>query len=252
MPEVLGSREQITIRGEERPFASSIVINPNGARIEGLTLGQRLILKTVIRGDGRDVSSHPCTPIFGPETTTSYGLPQHGPMRNELCTVEESGLNLVVLSHEIKAGTYPLGMNVRQTFVMFGNNFTLETVHKNNGEKAAPVNFGEHFYWAAPNGWEGLTINGKDVADAVKNDLVVSLEATNQIVIPGLPEIILGQEGLPHANLWVYKDENSGKYDQNYVCIEPVEGNPTKSFFGSRESLIYPGNFRTTLISIKA
>ncbi len=244
--------EPNTDRTESGPIEGQMLINPQGARIERLSLGDRLVFRSVTRGDGREASSHPCTPIFGPETTTSYGLPQHGPMRNELCTVEEMGSNLVILSHEIKSGSYPQGMNVRQAFEMFGNNFTLETVHTNSGKQDAPVNFGEHFYWVAPNGWEGVTVNGEDVTDAVKNDLVIPLQAKNQIVIPGLSEIILEQDGLPFANLWVYKDEASGKYDQNYVCIEPVEGDPTKNFFGSPESMIAPGSSRKTLITIKA
>lgn len=231
---------------------SHMVINPKGARIESLILGERLVLKSVRRGDGREASSHPCTPIFGPETNTTFGLPQHGLMRNELCTVIEGGPNLIILSHEIKAGTYPPGMIVEQTFALLGGNFTLKTIHTNNGREEAPVNFGEHFYWAAPNGWEGLRINGGDVTDAVKNGLVVPLRATNQIVIPGLPEIILEQEGLPVAVLWVYRDPATGGYDRDYVCIEPVEGDPTKNFFGSPESLIAPGTSRTTRIAIRA
>lgn len=229
-----------------------MVINPQGARIEKLRLGGRVVFKSVVRGDGKEVSSHPCTPIFGPpDETNIYGLTQHGPMRNELCTVKESGSNLVILDHDIKVGSYPEGLNVRQTFSMFGNNFTLETVHKNNGEQDAPVNFGEHFYWAAPNGWEGLTINGNDVTDAVKNDLVVPLEAINEIVIPGLPMLTLEQRGVPFANLWVYKDETTGEYDQDYVCIEPVEADPTGDFFGSPESMIKPGSSRKTVITIR-
>lgn len=244
--------ESYTDKTESVSVEGRMLINPKGTRIERLSLGDRLILKSVVRGDRKDASSHPCTPVFGPETTTSYGLPQHGPLRNELCTVKERGPNLLILSHEIKSGSYPGGMNVRQAFALFGNNFTLETIHVNNGEQDAPVNFGEHFYWAAPNGWEGLRINGNDVTNAVKNDLVVPLEAINKIVIPGLPELILEQRGLPHANLWVYKDETSGKYDRDYVCIEPVEGDPTKNFFGSPESMIAPGSSRKTLITIKA
>lgn len=245
------SKEPITNRSEETPFAGSMVINPKGARIERLALNETLVLKSVTRGDGRNASSHPCTPNFGPETSTSYGLPQHGQMRNELCFVEESGPSLVILNHEIKAGSYPAGMHVRQIFSLFGQSFTLETTHSNNGEVPAPVNFGEHLYWAAPNGWRGLTINGEDVTEAVEKDLVIPLRAENQIVIPGLPGITLEQQGLPFANLWVYHDESSGRYDQYYVCIEPIEGDPNQDFFGSPDSMISPGASRVTVINIK-
>lgn len=235
---------------EKAPVESHMVINPQGARIEKLSLGEDIIFKSLVRGDNKPASSHPCTPIFGPETTTSYNLPQHGPMRNELCEVEENNPNKVVLSYGIKAGEYPEGLRATQAFTLNGKKFTLETTHINNSDQQAPVNFGEHFYWVSPKGWEGLTINGEDVTEAVKNDVVTPLQGRNQIMIPGLPEIMLEQKGLPFANLWVYRDEESGKYDQNYVCIEPVEGDPTKDFFGSPESLIAPGSSRTNSVTI--
>lgn len=250
MSESLRSKESDRNKTEAAPVESQMVINPQGARIEKLSLGEYLIFRSIVRGDGKSASSHPCTPIFGPETMTSYGLPQHGPMRNELCEVEENSPNRVVLNYDINTGEYPQGMKVTQVFSLQGRSFTLETTHANNGNQQAPVNFGEHFYWVSPRNWEGLTINDEDVTGAVKNDLVVPLQARNRIAIPGLPEIILEQKGLPVANLWVYHDETSGKYDRNYVCIEPVEGDPTKSFFGSPESLIAPGTSRSNSLTI--
>ncbi len=78
---------------------------------------------------------------------------------------------------------------------------------------------------------------------------MIKLGPTNNIKIPGLPELILTQEGFNYAVLWVGKNE-AGEFDQNYVCIEPVEGNSLKGFFGSSESLIQPGKKRTSHFSL--
>lgn len=237
-------------RSEEAPSESRMIINPQGARIELLNLGGREIFKALTRGDGKAASTHPCTPVFGPETITSFGLSQHGPMRNDLTEVIKNDANNVELRYIIDSGTYPFGMQVEQVFSLAGKSFTLETTHTNNGKEAAPVNFGEHFYWLAQKGWKGLTVNGEDVTNAVENDLVIPLNSRNIIVIPGQEEIVLEQEGMPYANLWVYRDENTGKYDQHYVCIEPVEGDPTKDSFGSKGSYINPGSSRKTSVTI--
>lgn len=230
---------------------SQMVINPYGARIEELELDGNKLLTSIVRGDGRKASTHPCTPIFGSETTTSFGLPQHGPMRNELCAVVEESPNDVIISHEVIAGTYPEGMVVTQRFFVSPRLFSLLTLHCNMGEQPLPVNFGEHFYWHTPKGWEGLKINEVDVTDVVKNDEAIPLKERNQILIPGLPTITLGQEGLPWANLWAYQNPGTGQYDQNYVCIEPVERNPKDNPFGTEESLIHPmGRVRVTRITI--
>lgn len=232
-----------------QPMESRMTINPKGARIENLTIKGTEALTLVIRGDGKAGSSHPCTPIFGPETTTSYGLPQHGPMRNDDCKVEEQSPDKVVISDEINGGTYPKGLLVRQVFEIKNNVFSVETTHGNKGTENAPVNFCEHFYWNAPKGFEGLTINGIDVTGLVKNDGLVDALETNEIKIPGLPAIILSQNGFKFFNLWVYKDQD-GKCDDNYVCIEPTEGKPDSDFFGSEESMIAPNASRLTRIII--
>lgn len=241
--------ERIEIKTGEQGEISIMVVNPVGARIEELQLAGVKILTSVARGDGKQASSHPCTPIFGPETTTNYGLPQHGPMRNDECRFEAVG-DHVDLYHEIDCGTYPKGLTVVQRLSLFSRLFSQVTNHINNGEDPAPVNFGEHLYWSAPEGWERLKINGKDVTDAVKSDEVIGLDRTNEIKIPGQPTIFLVQEGLPYANLWVYKNVESGQFDGKYVCIEPVELDPRTNPFGRRESMIATYSVRTCRFSI--
>lgn len=247
MSELISS---VTRKVENKLAFSEMTINPEGARIEGLFLDGSKILTSVLRGDGRKASTHPCTPNFGPETITSFGLPQHGPMRNEFCAIEQVGDHVVDLFHEIKSGTYPEGLVVTQRFFVSSQLFSLVTTHINMGEMPAPLNFGEHFYFHVPTNWEGLRINGEDVTDMVKNDEIIPLNRVNEILIPGQRKLTLIQEGLPRANLWVYQDEQSGKYDTHYVCIEPVERNPKENPFGSEESMLAPNSACTCKISI--
>lgn len=216
--------------------AYSMQINPMGARIERLVLDGFPILVSVERGDGKKASTHPCTPIFGPETTTSFGLSQHGAMRNSLCEVKYENGRKVELWHAIDEGEYPKGITVKQTFELVDNSFQVMTFHWNNGEETAPVNFGEHLYWNAPYGWEGLEINGKDVTETVKKDGIIPLGSKTSIKIPGMPEVILGQINLPYANLWAYQDPETGLYDTHYVCIEPIQYRPEE--FGTQKTMI--------------
>lgn len=233
---------------------SRMVIKPLGARLEELQLAGVKILTKVTRGDGKIGSSHPCAPIFGPEenTNTSFGLTQHGPVRDEICAVEQVSDHAVDLFHEIKSGTYPEGLIISQKYFVSTQLFSLVTIHINMGETPTPVNFGEHFYWDAPEGWKGLRINGEDVTGRVENDLVVSLQKENEILIPGKPKIVLVQEGFRVANLWVGKNKQTGQYDTHYVCIEPVERDPNTNPnpFGLPESMIAPGSARIVRVSI--
>ena len=61
MSEPLGSKEAVRNiaeedrdRPEEGPIEGLMLINPQGARIERLTFGGRLILRSVVRGDGKN------------------------------------------------------------------------------------------------------------------------------------------------------------------------------------------------------
>lgn len=235
---------------ETKTDESKLIINPHGARIEELVLdGQKIFVKAV-RGDGKEGSSHPCIPQFGKETITSFDLPQHGSARNKDFQSSNSG-NEIILSLDIEDGKYPKGLNINQRHSLADGKYILTTAVKNNGDQELPVNFGEHFYWYAPNGWEGLLINGIDVADIVKKDASIELLPENEIKIPGQKIIILKQKGFSVAQLWSYKNPETGEYDQNYVCIEPAEGDRTQDFFGSQESMIKPHESRTTEIIIE-
>ena len=230
----------------------SLKVTPLGARID-LTLGNTPILTSVTRGDGKLGETHPCAPIFGPDKNNLYGLSQHGNMRNELCDVETVGDDTVVVAHSItdSPGRYPQGVRVEQRLHVENGKFTLNMTHTNNGETEAPVNGGEHCYFAAPQGYRGTLINGKDVTALIEADTAIPLEASNVIRIPGLPELVLAQEGFHFAMLWVGRNAQ-GEVDGNYVCIEPVEGDPLGSYFGSSESMIPAHASRTAKLSISA
>jgi hypothetical protein len=230
---------------------NKLTINSRGARITELILKGRRILTSVTRGDGKIGSTtHPCIPIFGPETTTSFGIPQHGSARDKDFKVIPSDTD-VQLSQKIVDGTYPDGLCINQVHALVNGTYILETEITNYGNHKVPVNFAEHFYWAAPKGWEGLRINGVDVTDVVKRDSSIKIEPENLIEIPGQKPIILRQKGFSVLKLWVYKNPKTGEYDKNYVCIEPAEGDPDEDYFGSEESIIKPRQSRATEITIE-
>lgn len=230
--------------------ASSFTVDPMGARLEELRFHNTLFLSSSVRGDGKVGSTHPCSPIFGPETNTSYGLPQHGPVRNMLFTVMDEDDHSVTLSGDIVHGAYPKGITFTQKLSLTPDVFTIKTAHTNHSKEHIPVNFGEHYYWNTPKGWNGVKVNGKDVTELVKTTGIVKLNIHNTVEIPGQPLVHLEQKGLHYAVLWSYKNPSSGKFDTNYVCIEPVEGNPMDSYFGSKPSQIEPHTERLTMLRI--
>lgn len=255
MTEQAGERQPIIKTIESEKGVNSLSIDPHGARIEELVLEGQKIFTSVKRGDGRDGSAHPCIPIFGPEERKPgkpfFGLPQHGSARNKDFKVLTTDGN-IVLSQDIEDGTYPRGLSIIQAHNLSDGEFSLTTTVSNNGEQNLPANFAEHFYWHAPNGWEGLTINGVDVTDKVKKDASIKLLPENEIMIPGQKPIILKQKGFSKSSifqLWAGKNP-AGEFDRYYVCIEPAEGDPTNNFFGSEESMIRPHQSRTTEIVV--
>lgn len=244
-------KTQTTLKTIENKNGNSrLTINSHGARVEELILGGQKIFTKVIRGDGKEGSSHPCIPQFGPDTSNKYNLPQHGSARNKdfESSIEDEK---VVLSLNIEDGNYPEGLNIKQEQSLTNEGYSLVTKISNNNDKEdLPVDFAEHFYWNAPNGWEGLKINGVDVTDIVKNDASIELKQENIIEIPGQKPIILKQKGFSIFQLWAYKNPETGEYDKNYVCIEPAEGDPAQNFFGSPKSMISPHESRITEIAV--
>lgn len=236
--------------GDETSPGGLMVVNYVGARLEKLTLGGREILTKVIRGDGKVGSSHPCSPLLGPDRSNLYGLNQHGEMRNTPTLIKDERTDSITLLHKIREGRYPLGMEVRERFQLSGSVFILTAWHINTGDTEAPVNFCHHFYWAAPNGWERLRVNGEDVTKKVEADELIPIKTLNKVEIPGSRQsILLIAQGFRFANLWVYQDKENGQFDTHYFCLEPVEGD-RDTFFGAPDSMIAPRRRRDTQVII--
>ena len=231
----------------------SLHVEALGAKIT-LNLNHIPILGSYPRGDGKQGITHPCTPIFGPDRNNLYGLKQHGMMRTEHCDIKRVADNILV-SHIITDPGYPSGISVKQIMGVERGSFSLVMVHTNLGSQEAAVNSGEHCYFDAPRGYAGTTINGRDITVLIEknNDgIPIALEETNRIQIPGKPEIELKQNGFNFAMLWVGRNPETKKLDTDYICIEPVEGDPTGDFFGSYASMILPGQSRSAMFSLRA
>lgn len=229
-----------------------LILDSQGARIQ-LWLQDELVLTKIERGDGKIGSTHPCTPIFGPDRNNLYGLAQHGNMRNELVNVNSQTENEIKFNYEVIEANYPHGMEVSQKLNLTNNLFKLEMVHTNKGNVPMAVNSGEHCYFDAPKGFEGTFINDLDITEVIQNHkdgVAIKLERENLITIPGKSSIKLTQVGFNFAMLWVGTNPDLTKKDKNYVCIEPVEIDPNLDYFGSVESMIQPGNSRTNWFSL--
>lgn len=222
-------------------------INSLGAKIEDVTLDGKKIFFCGLRGDGKNGVTHPCTPNFGKDES-GLNLPQHGPMRNSECVVLENEPNHQKLVYTIVHENYPKGVCVEQDFLLKNNQFILETIHKNNSDKNVPINFGEHCYFDAPNGWVGMKVNGQDITELIKSNGTIKLNQKNIIQIPGKSDLILEQEGLDYAVVWVYQNPETKEFDKNYVCIEPLQ-KPVESF-GKTESFIGVGEIFKTILKI--
>ena len=242
---------------------SEAIISSSGCRIQELRLGGIKILTSVIRGDGKEASSHPCFPNFGPAVENIYGkFPQHGWARDKIAHLQIQQnppllVSTINLNNELGSSFEGPGLTLSQSIILGLDTeerpfFTLTTNSQNQGAKPYPANFGEHFYFDTPLGWDGLKINGKHVSAMVRNNGFVFFKGTNTIEIPGKPDLILEQSGLEGAVLWAFKDPQTNKFDSHYICIEPVEGSPfdSRKRFGSIKSLIAPHSERKTEVTL--
>jgi galactose mutarotase-like enzyme len=223
-------------------------INPQGATLK-LWLNHIPILIPVTRGDGKLKCTHTCTPIFGKDTKNLYGLAQHGEMREHMSEAGKIKTDQAIVSYGIQdaPGRYPSGIKVYLDLRLSDNGFVFSMTHTNHGVLNSPVNAGEHCYFSAPKSYKGTKINGTDVTRLIEDNLTLETAPENTIEIPGMPKIRLTQEGFNYVVLWVYKNP-TGNYDQNYVCIEPMEN--ALPDFGSLISIISPGKSRTAKFSL--
>lgn len=211
-----------------------------------------VVLGSFERGDGKKGITHPCTPIFGSDKNNLYGLNQHGNMRNEHISVNQVGDNIIT-SHTITDEGYPEGIVVKQMMGIEDGMFSLVMIHTNIGTAKAALNTGEHCYFEAPQGYKGTKVNDVDVTSLIEENWdgkAIELKEANLIQIPGKPAITLAQNGFNKAMIWVGKNPKSKVIDGTYVCIEPVEENPTGSYFGSKQSYLLPGQSRSAMFSL--
>lgn len=231
---------------------NSLIIEHLGAR-KILTLDNHLILTKITRGDGKIASTHPCTPIFGPDRNNRFGLIQHGQTRNQLCAVRLIDPQTLEITHPIDDPGYPSGITITQKLSLSSQKVNITTSHTNHGRAPAPIIYGEHCYFDAPQSFQGTTINGQDITQIVlsyPNGFPIPLTNDNHINIPGKPTIRLTQQALAYAMVWVGYHPETGNQDSDYICIEPVEANPLSDFFGSEASLLQPGQTRTCSFSL--
>jgi galactose mutarotase-like enzyme len=214
-----------------------------------ITLHATPILIPVIRGDGKSIRTHICTPNFGKDHSGVFDLKQHGSMRSEPCSVVLDN-SRILIQHEIidSPHVYPSGISVSASIALKDGESIVTIHHENKGKIAAPINCGIHCYFHAPESYRNTHINGCDVTKLVENTGHIDLKEINTISIPGMPVITMKQSGLSKGVLWV--GENSkGEKDTNYVCIEPIEFLPEE--FNSTQTLIQPLQSRTTWFSLK-
>ncbi len=219
-----------------------------GGRIVSLYHGDRKILGTYNRIDGKAGNTHVCLPNFADEGK-ALGLPFHGPPRTLQWVVKERRRYSLVIECDIpKTKLYPAKIHVEQSFRL-QNNFVHEIKATNCGNSPVPLNIGCHYYWDTPNNWKEVLINGKDVSYKIQTNGFQEFRTQNVIQFPGVSYSIT-QTGFSDVVLWTgFKIENDTKiFDTAYCCIEPVRGRGV--FFGSPSSLLLPKDSVSTSFQI--
>lgn len=230
---------------------TTLSVNLSGGRIGVLKLNGILLLGTYTRIDGAEASSHVCIPNFDTEGMEEYHLPKHGPFRNITWEhVDSTDHSITIRARMDKEGTYPSALEATQIFSIDEQSFTHTVTIANNGNREAPVNIAYHYYWDAPNGWEGLMMGGTNVSDLVRKDTYTDLSEKTSIKLPGQPEIIVTTVGCKYAQLWTGRIEQRGhmQYDHSYVCIEPFVGK--RGYFGSPDSMVPPNGTKTATVTL--
>ncbi len=225
-----------TIRLDSSGWGLSLDLK--GGRIVSLYHGDKKILGTYNRIDGKAGNTHVCLPNFADEGRT-LGLPFHGPPRTLSWTVKARRRYSLVIACDIPSTElYPSTLHIEQLF-MLQNSFVHEIKATNCGNFPVPLNIGCHYYWNTPSDWRGTRINGKDISDKIQTNGLQELLPQNIIQFPGFSYTVT-QTGFSDIVLWTgfKKEDNEKIFDTSYCCIEPVRGKG--SFFGSPSSLLHP------------
>lgn len=163
---------------------------------------------------------HPCFPNFGP-ADSKYGLPQHGPARDETWEVLPQGDEAIYLHKKI---------NRIDTHVMYElgeKSLSTTLITKNEHYGSQPVAPGFHPYFNVGKLNEvsinGVTYNLDKDADRLKNTDYVDNVKTLQID----DRIINFDTNLTRFAIW-----SGGEADEEgnrYICVEPTLEGPSFS-----------------------
>jgi len=219
-----------------------VAVNLAGGRIHQLVYGERTILGTYPRIDGKNGSTHVCVPNFASEGTGTHALPFHGPARGLMWEVREQTATMLTITCNIApSSSYSAPLHVVQS-LSIGASFVHVVSVTNMGAQGVPVNIGIHNYWETPQGWRGTKVNGTDVSHAIATNGSIDAEPQNSIIFPGQSPIYMQTKGVKHLVTWTGVKNDT--YDETYACIEPVHSYDP-SFFGSTPSMLMPADTRT-------
>ncbi len=223
---------------------SLCTIDPHGGKVAELVIHGVRILGTFDRIDGKKGATHVCVPNFAAEGMTTYGLPFHGPARNQLWSVDAASSVSMTLSTTLAATKeYPSSLRVTQHCVLTADRFTHTVYVTNAGSATVPVNIGIHDYFATPHGWRGTRLNDQDVTEHISQNQSLRSHPTRTIIqFPGAHPIAITGHGFSDFMLWSAK--KNGVYDDAYACVEPVFSTASE-FFGSEVSLLHPDATRS-------
>lgn len=216
-------------------------IQLTGGHIEELVLSGERVLGSYLRlpttFHSKPGATFLCTPFLGTDHRMgiSKPLPKHGLGRGRRWVSDLRYPDSVNIHTRLSdPSIQPL--EVSQSHHISPYSYSLIFTHRNVGSQIEKISPGVHFYFDAPQGWKSGTIGRLhegystvvrlvDLATH-RNGLpqVIYLGDSNILMLPGKQSVLLEQEGLPYAYVWV--DGTAGNYDNHYICIEPIATNP--------------------------
>lgn len=210
-----------------------LVVDLDGGRIVGLKNNGVLILGSFERIDGKKGNTHICVPNFADNGVEKYGLPFHGPFRNDTWNLLQQTENTIDMECEIDS------LNVHQILSLDSEYFTQKIIMENKSNEQKPINAAIHNYWSSDLGWEGVTLNNFNLSQGIKESIFIDLNPINELNISGKSLIKWQLTGLSYAKLWTgFLEEGKNKiFDNNYFCIEPII-QKNETFFGSPDSML--------------
>ena len=229
----------------------SLALDLNGGRIQELVHKGTKVFGMYHRFDGKVGNTHICAPSFDKEGQEKFGLPFHGYARTLQWIAEKQTADTLSISTITPSSKmYPASLKISQAFSL--NEYFIHTVSLSHSfGKAIPVNIGIHYYWDTPKGWEKSSLNEEQLSTDIKTNGYMNLKKTNTIVFPHA-KYELTSNGFRSAVLWTsFKVDNQGnkQFNNDFCCIEPVIEWP--HFFGSKQSILHPGETISASIQIK-